>query len=158
VAKLILMTRLILFIGIVFSLHNISAQERKPKAPEIKLENAFFVLDTTWAPGERQRYALHGYNNYLRIDDNWATIYGQGRGSAYYRGAIRGVKIKDDENGFRTTYFYIASEQVSIELRELGDDVFEIHVYQRLGSFDKMYIGRFVEPDKVEEVDMHREY
>jgi hypothetical protein len=152
------MIRLLALITILFSLQHVTAQDRKSKTPEIKLEDAFFVLDTTWAPGERQRYSLHGYNNYLRIQDNWATVYGQGRGSAYFRGTVRGVKIKDDENGLRTTYFYIASEQVSIELKELGHDIFEIHVYQRLGSFDKMYIGRFVNPDKVEEVDMHREY
>ena len=133
-------------------------QDKKTKANEITLQDAFFVLDTTWVPGEPQRYSLHGYNNYLRIQDNWATIYGQGRGSAYFRGPVRGVKIKDDELGYRSTYFYIASVQISVEMREIGEDVFEIHVYERLGSFDKMYIGRYVQPDKVEEVDMHREY
>jgi hypothetical protein len=146
----------LLLVGVGFSFTSLG-QGKISNSAEITLQNAFFVLDTVWIPGEPQRYALHGYNNYLSISENWATVYGQGRGSAYFRGPIKGVKISDDEKGFRTTYFYIASVQIAVELREIGDDVFEIHVYEPLGSFDKRYIGRYVSPEKVEEVDMHKE-
>lgn len=150
-----------LFILYSFFLCNFTfAQTSKSKAPkdEITLQDAFFSLDSVWAPGERHRYGLHPYSNYLWIQDGMATISTNERASLfslYARGTIRGVKIKDDEQGFRTTYFYIAADQVSVELTELPDDVFLIHIYKPLDKLDVMFRAFYVDPKNVEELDMY---
>ncbi len=125
---------------------------------EITLQDAFFSLDSVWAPGERHRYGLHPYSNYLWIQDGMATISTNERASLfslYARGTIRGVKIKDDEQGYRTTYFYIAADQISVELTELPDNIFLIHIYKPLDKLDVMFRAFYVDPENVEELDMY---
>ena len=125
---------------------------------EITLQDAFFSLDSVWAPGERHRYGLHPYSNYLWIQDGMATISTNERASLfslYARGTIRGVKIKDDEQGYRTTYFYIAADQISVELTELPNNIFLIHIYKPLDKLDVMFRAFYVDPENVEELDMY---
>ena len=122
---------------------------------EIVLQDAFFSLDTFWIPGKPQRYTMHPYNNYLWIDKGWATISTNERATVYARGTIRGVKIEDDEEGYRSTYFYIAADQISVQLTELPNNLFKIHIYSPLSDLDVMFIAKYVDPKNVEELDMY---
>jgi hypothetical protein len=148
----------ILLISILFIFsHTTFGQTKKKRTEEstIQLENAFITLDSVWIPGKRQIYPLHYYSSYLWLDNNTATISTQGRANIYGRGPIRGVKVSDDEQGFRTVYFYIPADQISVEMKEIGNDKFEIHIYKPLGSEDFKFIGRYIDPSRVEEIDMY---
>lgn len=151
---LIILFNLVFFSSISFSA---IAQAKKKHPPEstIQLQDAFITLDSVWFPGKPQIYPLHHYSSYLWIDNNTVTISTQGRANIYGRGPIRGVKVSDDENGLRTVYFYIPADQIAVELTELGNDKFEIHIYKPLGTADYKFVGRYVDPTNVEELDMY---
>lgn len=114
-----------------------------------KLEEAFFLLDSVWAPNSIKKFELFPLDNYLHIKNGWATVMVDLHRGKSFHGPITNVKIEDDENGKRTTSFSVRNAQMKLELKELDDDRFEIFMYKYLGGYEKYFSAQWIDLTKV---------
>lgn len=121
----------------------------------------FFILDRAWSPNSPKRFNTDSSPNYIQIFNTEAVICARSRNqSIFMEGEINSFEqISEIEQ--TTTKFYIrgrnrsAGKLVSVEIIETIDEEITIHVFQKLGSYDKLFSAH---PASQEEINQIAEY
>jgi hypothetical protein len=114
-----------------------------------------YILDTTWTAENNKRFPIIQYPNFFYI------YKGRVRYSSWIRGKIDGytselgelIITSDDKNiyinGFGLRLYSTQKSRLSIELIENKSGSVKIHVYTKLGDFDRYFVGHIASDEEV---------
>ena len=143
---------LLLFSCLVFLW--LAAQRRTDKlefnpSDPLNIEETFLSLDSVWTPGQPQIYSLHPFDNYLWIKDGMLTfLVDEVRGKSF-RGLVNDVKVEYNLQG-KTTFMTVRNAKMKLEIRELGNNRFEIFTYNYLENYERMFSSYWVDVSKIQ--------
>ena len=148
------MQKVVLISGSIFLVVLLSAL-RKQSRPDafqneaLQIEETFLSLDSVWTPGQRQKFGLHPFDNYLWIKDGVATfMVDEVRGKSF-RGPINNITV-GNKLGNNVTSFSVRNANMRVEIESLGNDRFEIFTYNYLDTYERKFTAYWVDVSKIE--------
>lgn len=118
----------------------------------------FYILDRTWSPNSPQLFDTDNSPNYVQVFNTEAVICARSRNHRIFiEGEVNDLKeIKEIDQTI--TRFYVRGRNrsaggiVNVEIIETIDDEVTIHIFQKLGSYDKFFSAHRASDEEISEI------
>lgn len=138
---------LIIALGLISTSNN--PKSSHSTSTDKSIEETFLSLDSVWTPGNKQKFGLHPYDNYLWIKNGEITFMVEPVRGKSFRGLINGGKI-EEKNGNKITSFTVRNAKMKVEITDLGHDRFEIFTYNYLDKYERLFTAFWVDISKIQ--------
>lgn len=110
-----------------------------------------YELDTISTPGYSQKYKLDDTISFFVIEGNKVYLAGNYSVRSFKKkGKVGRLKFTTNEYGLKDAFFYMVSRgigrgSITFKVKELPNDMIEIHAVSAFATFDRIFIGHKVE-------------
>ena len=124
---------------------------------QVEEKTMFYIFDETWHPN-KSHFKTDASPNYLEVSGNEAVICNRSRKESFFmEGEVQDFEQFIDKDQ-KTTRFFIRGKNrslgkiISIEVIEKNSGEIIVHVFQKLGKYDKYFSAHNAKSDEKEAI------